>query len=139
CAFEASQMLKQFFKKKRIASDTASKRLEQVREELLIRKNQFEELLSMRAQEEPDDNSGKDAGDQASSSTMSDLKRSLQDTEFQEYNRIVQALEKIKDGSYGICVDCEGLILEKRLQFYPNAERCLSCQEAFEDTSVSTP
>lgn len=114
-----------------------NKNLEQVREELLARKSEFEELLSSRGPEELDDTSGKDAGDQASSSTMSDLRRSLQDTEFQEYNRIIQALEKIKDGSYGICVDCEGLILEKRLKFYPNAERCLSCQEAFEDTSLS--
>lgn len=111
-----------------------SKKLEDVREELLARKKEFEEILTTRSQEEPDDTSGRDAGDQASSSTMSDLRRSLQDSEFQEYNRIVQALEKIKDGSYGICVDCEGLILEKRLKFYPNAERCLSCQEAYEDT-----
>lgn len=113
-------------------------KLEQVREELIARKSEFEELLAMRTQEETADSSGRDAGDQASSSTMSDLNRSLQDSEFQEYNRIVQALEKIKDGSYGICVDCEGLILEKRLKFYPNAERCLSCQEAFEDTSASS-
>ena len=115
-----------------------SKKLEQVQEELLVRKKEFEEHLSTRSQEEPEDSSGRDVGDQASSSTMNDLKRSLQDTEFQEYNRIVQALEKIKDGSYGICVDCEGLILEKRLKFYPNAERCLSCQEAYEDSPTAS-
>ena len=110
-----------------------NKKLEKVKDELILRRQEFEKVLARRAHEAPDDTTGRDVGDQAVSSTMDNLKRSLQDSEFEEYSRIVQALEKIKDGSYGICVDCEQLILERRLKFYPNATRCLVCQEEFED------
>ena len=110
-----------------------NKKLEQIKKELITRKQEFEEALAQRSHESSKDTDGKDAGDQALSSTMDTLKRSLQDSEFEEYSRIVQALAKIEEGSYGICVDCQELILEKRLQHYPNAARCLVCQEAYED------
>ena len=39
----------------------------------------------------------------------------------------------IEDGTYGECVDCHNPISEKRLKSFPNATRCLVCQEAFEE------
>ncbi len=39
----------------------------------------------------------------------------------------------IVDGTYGICIDCCQPISEKRLKSYPNATRCLSCQEVVEE------
>jgi DnaK suppressor protein len=110
-----------------------SKKLEAVRQELLERKRILDEQLSQRSFETAD-TTGKDPGDQALTSTMENLQRSLQDTEFEEYNRLTQALEKIDEGSYGVCADCGELIQEKRLKFYPNAARCLACQELYEDS-----
>lgn len=42
------------------------------------------------------------------------------------------ALKRIDDGDYGICVDCEEDIPEKRLLAAPWAARCVPCQEALD-------
>lgn len=45
---------------------------------------------------------------------------------------IQRALERINDGSFGICVDCEAAIRLKRLQALPWASHCIECQEQAE-------
>lgn len=110
------------------------KRLEFVRQELLERKQELDQALAQRVHETTEQEAGKDVGDQALSSTLETLNKSLQDNEYEEYNRIVQALVKIDDGSYGICIDCNEPIPERRLKYYPNAARCLVCQEMYEDS-----
>ncbi len=104
---------------------------------LLKRKQELETELTQLSQEKFSDGQVQDPGDQALSTTMQSLKVSLQDTERAEYNRILQALEKIEDGTYGICMDCNQPISEKRLQSFPNAALCLVCQEAFEEGGLS--
>ncbi|HLK65221.1 MAG TPA: TraR/DksA family transcriptional regulator [Bryobacteraceae bacterium] len=39
------------------------------------------------------------------------------------------ALERIEDGEFGICLDCEEPISDKRLAAVPWAAYCLHCQE----------
>lgn len=107
--------------------------LESVKKTLLQRKIELEQELTQLSQEKFSDGQVQDPGDQALSSTMESLKVSLQDTEREEYNKILQALEKIADGTYGICADCGQPISEKRLNSFPNAARCLVCQEAYEE------
>lgn len=104
-----------------------------VEQALIKRRREIEEQLQHLSIEKVTDDQVQDPGDQALSATMEILRSSLQDTELMEYNRIVQALDKIKAGTYGICADCGGDISEKRLQLYPNAARCISCQEIFEE------
>lgn len=106
---------------------------EAVKKVLLQRKQELEQELSQLSSQKFSDGQVEDPGDQALSSTMESLKISLQDTERQELARIVQALQKIEDGTYGICMDCGQPISERRLSSYPNAARCISCQEAFEE------
>lgn len=44
--------------------------------------------------------------------------------------RCVQAaLQRMRDGAYGLCVGCEKEISLKRLQAVPWAARCMHCQE----------
>ena len=109
------------------------KSLETVKKLLLERKVELEQELSRLTQEKFSNDHVQDPGDQALSSTMESVKISLQDTERGEYIRIMQALEKIADGTYGVCSDCGSPISDRRLQSYPNAARCISCQEAFEE------
>lgn len=104
-----------------------------IKKALSNRLNELEEKIKQLSTEQVTDDQVQDPGDQALTSTMETLRSSLQDTELQEYNRIARALEKIDDGTYGICSDCGEAISEKRLSSYPNAARCLVCQEAFED------
>ena len=109
--------------------------LEQARQALLSRKVELEEVLADLSSEGGEDTQGQDLGDQALSSSMEALRQSLQDTENTEYRMILEALRSIDEGTYGICIDCEGKISEKRLKYYPNASRCISCQEAIEEKS----
>jgi DnaK suppressor protein len=44
------------------------------------------------------------------------------------------ALDRLADGSYGVCLACEDDIAPKRLMAIPWAELCIACQEA-EDRS----
>ncbi len=107
-------------------------RLKSAEADLLKRKLELEELLKILSDEETSDGQVKDLGDHALSSSMESLRQSLQNTEKAEYNMILRALEAVKNGSYGICTDCENEISEKRLKYYPNAVRCLACQEIAE-------
>ena len=46
----------------------------------------------------------------------------------------VSALGRLDEGSYGKCIDCGEAIAPARLEFRPEAARCLACQEKFEDS-----
>jgi DnaK suppressor protein len=50
----------------------------------------------------------------------------------QEMQGIEQALQRILESQYGICMDCQSNIDFPRLLAYPSALRCLPCQEAHE-------
>ena len=110
--------------------------LEKVKKELLARKKELEEQLSDLANQKMSDDQVQDTGDQAITSVMETLRNLLQDAEYQEYVRITQALAALEKGTYGICIDCGAAISEKRLKFYPNASRCIACQEAIESGKV---
>lgn len=47
-------------------------------------------------------------------------------------NDVDAALERIRDGSFGICTDCGGEINIERLRAYPTAKRCVDCQTRHE-------
>lgn len=107
--------------------------LENIKNELISRKLALEEKLAELSRERITDDQVQDPGDQALTSTMESVRSSLQAAETEEYQRIVRALAKIEAGTYGICIDCDQPISEKRLKSYMNAARCLVCQELFED------
>lgn len=105
-----------------------------IKEQLLKRKIEIEQELKRLIQDKFSDDQVQDVGDQALSSTMESLNSSLQHAKMEEYKRIDMALNMIEDGTYGICVDCGQSISEKRLNSFPNATRCLSCQEIYEES-----
>jgi DnaK suppressor protein len=43
--------------------------------------------------------------------------------------RLRAAIDRVKDGSYGICLQCEEEIAPKRMKAIPWAELCIDCQE----------
>ena len=47
----------------------------------------------------------------------------------QQANQISKSLQKIKDGTFGLCQECEDQIGLKRLQAQPFAILCISCAE----------
>ena len=50
----------------------------------------------------------------------------------ERYREITQAIERIGEGEYGICLDCEMPISPKRLAAIPWAVYCVKCQEKLE-------
>src|SRR5256885_7336284 len=42
---------------------------------------------------------------------------------------VEEALRRVKEGTYGICQECEEPIFPKRLQALPLAQFCVRCQE----------
>ena len=51
--------------------------------------------------------------------------------------RVRLAIERLKDGSYGICLQCEEEIAPKRLEAIPWAELCIECQEKADVSTLS--
>jgi DnaK suppressor protein len=43
--------------------------------------------------------------------------------------RLRSAINRLNDGSYGVCLQCEEEIAPKRLKAIPWAELCIQCQE----------
>lgn len=57
----------------------------------------------------------------------------------EELREIVEARERIGDGTYGQCVDCGKDIPLQRLKAQPIAKRCVACQEKYEASHQTTP
>jgi len=115
---------------------TDKRNLKNIEADLLKRKLELEQKLTEMSKEQFSDGQVQDPGDQALTATMESLRMSLQDAEMEEYRGIAKALERIKEGAYGICADCGNPISEKRLQSFPGTMRCLACQENFEEKSA---
>ena len=47
-------------------------------------------------------------------------------------NRLTAALERLKNGDYGTCVECEEQISPARLQALPEVTTCVRCQDRLE-------
>ena len=45
---------------------------------------------------------------------------------------VTDALKRIDTGAYGICEGCEEAILKKRLEAFPSARYCITCQSKLE-------
>ena len=45
------------------------------------------------------------------------------------YKSLTKALDRINDGTFGICKICENLIPEERMLEVPNATKCVQCKE----------
>jgi DnaK suppressor protein len=52
------------------------------------------------------------------------------DQESNLLRQVKAALQRIQDGSFGTCIECDCAIGRKRLAAVPWAARCIQCQEA---------
>ena len=49
---------------------------------------------------------------------------------------VEEALQRIEDGTYGVCTDCDNPIPIKRLEVFPAAQRCVECKSKLEKESA---
>jgi len=73
-----------------------------------------------------------DQMDEIQYATERDLAIRNVDRESSLLRQVKAALQRIRDGSFGACIDCEWAITQKRLEAVPWASRCIKCQEAFD-------
>lgn len=78
---------------------------------------------------------GGDAADVAMDTAADEISSQLAEVESRELVRIEEALEKIKEGNYGDCEDCEKPIPLARLQAVPYATMCIECQRKTEKSN----
>ena len=50
-------------------------------------------------------------------------------------NRLAEALERLRDGSYGTCQECDEAIAPARLKAMPEVTTCVRCQDRLERMS----
>lgn len=75
-----------------------------------------------------------DAGDAAVADVIADLDAAQVDRQVAELRAIDAALARIREGTYGACIECGSAIPYSRLKVAPAASRCLACQERLEHT-----
>ena len=69
-----------------------------------------------------------DISDRASEGFEDELAVGLMAIEAAQLEDINEAIERIDNGTYGVCVDCKRAIPRKRLEVLPFAKRCLACE-----------
>lgn len=72
--------------------------------------------------------SAMDSGDQALVDFEREMGISLQEMRTRERKMIDEALDRLEEGTYGACAECEEEISERRLHALPFARLCVECQ-----------
>jgi DnaK suppressor protein len=69
-----------------------------------------------------------DPGEESVADLISDLNLRQVDHLAQELHAVESAFARMRNGTYGICVDCGNEINVERLRAVPTAIRCIDCQ-----------
>jgi DnaK suppressor protein len=111
--------------------------LKQAADTLLETKKQAMKEMQGRVKEETEGvkDEGRDTYDLASDERDREINFILNDREREKLLAIDEALQRIKDKTYGICESCEGEIQLGRLKVLPFTRLCVKCQEENEKES----
>lgn len=107
----------QFFKTK----------LQELRAELLEDlKSRYDEAINL------GNDTGKDSADEAYNIYSRNLMLGRVETDALKLRLVEQALNRIKEGEYGVCLECGEDIEERRLNYVPFARYCTECKSELE-------
>ena len=103
------------------------KKLIQMKDELISKLNErYNEALSF-------GNDGtQDSADEAYNIYNKNLMLGKVETDALKLQLVEQALGRIDIGTYGICIECEDEIEDRRLEFVPFARFCTECKSEME-------
>ncbi|WP_303909340.1 TraR/DksA family transcriptional regulator [Thiohalomonas denitrificans] len=73
-----------------------------------------------------------DPGEESVADLLSDVNNSIVDNYLRDLRHVEIALERMNEGTYGICDECGIEIPFERLDAYPTAIRCIEDQEIYE-------
>lgn len=80
---------------------------------------------------------GSDQGDESVADALADIAAARADRQVNEMREIEAARKRMKQGEYGICLDCDEAMIFERLLAYPTALRCVRCQQVHEKIHAS--
>jgi len=99
-------------------------------------KQEIREALSQSDEQHHKDLAGSvaDLGDEAVADMLTDVDAALIDRHVVELRDVESALQRMRDGIFGVCIDCGADIGYDRLTVYLTAKRCIRCQQRHEQT-----
>ena len=111
--------------------DMDKKKLDNFRRRLEERQQALRKTVS-RTEEDgrvADQDSAQDIADRAANSYTKEFLFSVSNNERQLLNMVETALQRIREGTFGECVNCGSEINAKRLEAVPWTRYCIACQE----------
>ncbi len=106
--------------------------LKYFREKLLVKRKELIEVVQKTesyGREIDAEGEAMDIADKASSSYTKEFMFSKSNSDRQFLQTVREAIQRIDEGSYGECSNCEGDIERKRLEAVPWALLCRNCKE----------
>ncbi len=107
------------------------KKLEYFRKKLEAKREELLNTIARIEQEgrSADEDTTVDLADKAANSYTKEFLFGQTDHERNVLQLVEEALRRVRNGSYGLCQNCEEEIQQKRLEAVPWARHCISCQE----------
>ena len=115
------------------AASPREKKIQTIRLILLQQKNALLNEAEVALNELPGQTLFPDMGDQASAETDTNFMLRLRGREQRLLKKIDEAIERIDNGTFGICDDCGSEIGLKRLEARPVTTMCIECKTLQEE------
>jgi len=110
------------------------KRIDQFKKRLETRQHELRRLVSRNVQDgrAADEQAAQDIADKAANSYTKEFLFHQSHNDRQLLQLVEEALGRIREGSYGECVNCGNELNAKRLEAVPWTRYCINCQEKVE-------
>ncbi len=107
------------------------KKVETYRKRLLAKQEELSRLVLKSEQDgrEADEEATQDIADKAANSYTKEFLFHQSDENRRILQLVNEALERAKQGNFGVCVACHEEVQQKRLDAVPWARHCIECQE----------
>lgn len=112
-----------------------ARKLDHFRKKLLTKKEELDRMVSKTEQygREADEESSQDVADKAASSYTKEFLFSHSSSERSIMQLVDEALARVDNDSFGVCIACGNAIQARRLEAVPWTRYCISCQEKQEE------
>ncbi|MFZ0963093.1 MAG: TraR/DksA family transcriptional regulator [Terriglobia bacterium] len=106
------------------------KKVEHYKRRLLTKQEELLRLVTNSEKDgrEADEEATQDIADKAANSYTKEFLFHQSDENRRVLQLVNEALERMKDGTYGQCVECQQEVQQKRLEAVPWARHCIECQ-----------
>jgi DnaK suppressor protein len=119
---------------KTAGSTLEKKKLDQFRKRLEERQQELRRVVA-RTEDEgraADSETAQDIADKAANSYNKEFLFHQSNSDRQLLGMVESALDRVRQGNFGQCISCGGVINAKRLEAVPWTRYCIACQEKLE-------